>query len=160
MPGKSIKKRNNPVIVLIQTIDLPVIQALRYAMSLSTDIVAFCVTISEDDEAALHARWNTMNTCIPLVTHLSPDGGLVKPVLEFIKSSEHGSTSDMFTVILPQIITSNKWQRLQQYSVSKYLEHKLSRHPQIVFMVFPTHLPDPGLFHGNAGRTDQEDDGT
>ena len=133
----------NRVIVLIDDIDLLAIQALRFAKTISDDIIAFSVAVDESAEINLRTRWNKMNTEIPCFIRGLQDGGIVEHLLKFIQSPEFGPMpGDMITVVLPRLVICNRWHRLLYKDKTVSVEKQLLKHKNIVVAVMPFYLAD------------------
>ena len=94
----------NHVIVPIESVNKASIRALRYAKTISNNIVAFNVATNEEMELKFKEKWNLLHTNIPLIVKYSPYRKVVEPLLDFIESYEEHNykKGDMITVILPQ----------------------------------------------------------
>ena len=138
----------NRVIVPIETINRASIRALRYARTISDNVIAFSVAIDEVSEAKLRARWNMLNTDIPYFIRYSPYRKVVEPLLEFIRSAEYDyQKNDMITVILPQFELKSLWNKMMHNRTRYYIERELlRRHKHIVVAVMPFQLkPDDAI---------------
>lgn len=132
----------NHVIVPIESINKSSIRALRYAKTISNNIVAFNVAIDEESERRTRERWQTLHTDIPLIIKYSPYRKVIEPLLEFIESyEEHNYTKgDMVTVILAQFAVRTWWHIFLHNQSRVFLQRDLLTHKHIVVATIPLQL--------------------
>ncbi|HEY9062811.1 MAG TPA: APC family permease [Pseudobacteroides sp.] len=133
----------NRVIVPIESINKTSIRALRYAKTISDDVIAFSVQIDEESAEKLRQRFGMLNTQIPLIIKYSPFRKVVEPLLRFIESTEYDyHRGDMITVILPQFSVKSWWHNVLHNQTRLFLERELLKHKHIVISVMPLQLKD------------------
>ncbi len=146
----------NRVIVPIASINKSSIRALRYAKTISDDVVAFCVAIDEESAATIRKRYSLINTEIPLIIKYSPFRKVVEPLLKFIESNEYEyDKGDMITVILPQFSVKSWWQNALHNQTRIFLERELLKHKHIVISVMPLQLKDDNYVLTNQKYKDR-----
>lgn len=134
-------KYRNHVIVPIQSLNKASIRALRYARTISDNVVAFHVAITEEDAEKLRKRWNLLKTDIRLVIKYSPYRKIIEPLLRFVESEEHEyKPGDMLTVILPQFSVSAWWHIFLHNQTRLFIANKLLKHKHIVVATMPLQL--------------------
>jgi K+ transporter len=145
---------NHHFIVPIASINGLVIQALRYAKSLTPNVEVFHVEPYEGEADKLRRKWSMLNTDISLVIKQSPYREIVEPLLEYIDSEEHASQpGDMITVLLPQFIVSNRWEMLLHNNTSVFIGRALFNKRNVAVSVLPFYLED--LPKANKVKTSQ-----
>jgi amino acid transporter len=133
----------NRVIVPIESINKTSVRALRYAKTISDDVIAFSVQIDEESADKLRERYGMLNTQIPLIIKYSPFRKVVDPLLRFIESTEYDyHKGDMITVILPQFSVKAWWHNVLHNQTRLFLERELLKHKHIVISVMPLQLKD------------------
>jgi amino acid transporter len=132
----------NHVIVPIESVNKASIRALRYAKTISDNIVAFNVATNEETELKFKEKWNLLHTDIPLIVKYSPYRKVLEPLLDFIESyEEHNYTrGDMITVILPQFSVRNWWQFVLHNQSRIFIMRELLKHKHIVIATIPLQL--------------------
>ncbi len=132
----------NHVIVPIESINKSSIRALRYAKTISNNIVAFNVATNAESERRIRERWQMLHTNIPLIIKYSPYRKVIEPLLEFIESyEEHSYTKgDMITVILSQFAVKTWWQIFLHNQSRVFIERDLLTHKHIVVATMPLQL--------------------
>jgi len=136
----------NTVIVPIASVNKTSLRALRFAKTISDDVVAFCVAIDEESGNEVKEKFGRLKTDIPLVVKYSPFRRVVEPLLKFIESNEYDYNSgDMITVVLPQFNVKRRWHRILHNQTRLFLERELLKHKHIVIATMPLQLKDDGL---------------
>ncbi len=131
----------NRVIVPIQGVNKASIRALRYAKTISDNVVAFNISIDEEGRDRIESTWRQINTDIPLVVKYSPFRKIVEPLLKFIESVEYDyKKGDMITVILPEFGVKSWWHKILHNHTRAYVEKQLLRHKHIVIATMPLQM--------------------
>ncbi|MBC7765527.1 MAG: APC family permease [Hyphomonadaceae bacterium] len=138
------KVYRNRVIIPIESINKSSVRALRYAKTISDNVVAFSVAIDTEAAKELQQRYDHLNVeDIPLFIKYSPFRQVVEPLLEFIESAEYDyQKGDMITVIVPQFVVKKWWHRFLHNNTREFLERELLKHKHIVVSVMPLQLKD------------------
>lgn len=131
----------NRVIVPIESINKSSIRALRFAKTISDNVVAFCVSTDVESAKEVQEKYKRLNTDIPLIVKYSPFRKVVDPLLKFIESAEYEyKKGDMITVILPQFSVNRWWHRFLHNQTRVFVERELLKHKHIVVAVMPLQL--------------------
>lgn len=132
----------NHVIVPVESVNKTSIRALRYAKTISNNVVAFNIAISAEHERRIKEKWSLLKTDIPLIIKYSPQGKVIKPLLEFIESYEHHNyqKGDMITVILSQFSVRARWHILLHNQSRVSIQRNLLKHKHIVVATMPLRL--------------------
>ena len=133
----------NHVIVPVESINRASLRALKYARSISDNIIAFNVSIDEEHGTKVKERFDSLNTGIPMIIKYSPYRKIVGPLIEFIQSEEYGITKgNIITVVLPEFVVEKWWQRLLHNQTGKYVSRQLLKHKGIVIATIPLQLKE------------------
>lgn len=132
----------NHVIVPVASINRASVRALRYAKTISNNVVAFNVSIDEEMEKRIKEKWNRLHTDIPLIVKYSPYRKIMDPLLDFIESYEEHSyqKGDMITVILPQFSVRTWWHVFLHNQTRVFIQRDLLKHKHIVVATIPLQL--------------------
>jgi amino acid transporter len=134
---------NHHFIVPIASINNLVIQAFRYARSLTPNVEGFHVETYEGEADKLRRKWALLNTDIKLVIKQSPYREVVEPLTEYLDSEGHSSQpGDMITVLLPQFIVSNRWEMALHNNTSLFIGRALFNKRNVAVSVLPFYLED------------------
>ena len=95
-------------IVPISGIHPGVIDAIRYAMSISKDVRACSIEISPEATLRLKNEWSATVPTVPLIILKSPFRSVVAPLIDYIDSVKKDCKDDVVTVIIPEFVTG-RW---------------------------------------------------
>lgn len=138
------------VIVPIDSLNVMVVKALRYARSLTPNVVAFHVEILEGEADKLRRKWQLLNTDIPLIVKYSPYREVVNLLTDYIDSEEHASQpGDVITVLLPQFFVSHSWQMVLHNNTSLFIANAMLKKRNITVSILPFYLEDIKSYHLN-----------
>lgn len=110
----SLKSLAPPRVVLpISGVHRGVLEALRYARSISDNVTAVYVETSPAATSAVRADWETWVADVPLVVVPSPYRSTIGPLLDFLEQTdrEHND-GQRATVVLPEFIPAHRWEYL------------------------------------------------
>ena len=110
-PGK-LEKLRHTVIIPISGVHRGVIDALRYAISISDDVRACYVELDPAATERMQAEWNRWAHEIPLVILKSPYRSVITPVVDYINDVDQVTHNEMITVIIPEFVTAKWYHRL------------------------------------------------
>lgn len=136
----------NRVIVPVESINKASIRALRYARTISDNVIAFNVSIDEEQGRKIREKYDLMNTDIPLIIKYSPFRKVVDPLLRLIESEEYDyQKGDIITVILPQFVVRTWWNKILHNQTRVFVERQLLKHKHIVISTMPLQLKDDDM---------------
>ncbi|MGE5372909.1 MAG: APC family permease [Solirubrobacterales bacterium] len=139
-------KFRHHVIVPVESLNAMVIKALRYGRSVATDVEAFHVETYPGEANKLRAKWQALDTDIPLIIKFSPYREVVGPLVKYIDSEEHASQpGDVITVLLPQFFVSKWWQMSLHNNTSVFIANALFSRRDLAVTVLPFYLEDLGF---------------
>ena len=107
-PPPSLEKIKHTVIVPISGVHRGVIEALRYALSISDDVRACYVEIDGPTTEKVRIEWKKWAHEVPFVVLKSPYRSVISPLLEYLDDIEQSVRGDMITVVIPEFVTS-RW---------------------------------------------------
>lgn len=143
----------NRVIVPVESLNKASIRALRYARTISDNVVAFNVSLDEESGNKIKEKYALLKTDIPLFVKYSPFRKVVEPLLKFIESAEYDyRKGDVITVMLPQFAVRAWWHKLLHNRSRVYIERELLKHKHIVVATMPLQLKDDDVVLKNAGK--------
>ncbi len=120
-----------------------VIQAVRFARSMTADITAVHVT---DDVAAgerLRARFERQIPGVEFVIVESPYRNLVEPLIRYLETSAEQAADHVTVVLLPERMTRHWWERVLFNQNAHRLRDALAGHPDILVADVPYRANDP-----------------
>ncbi len=131
---------HNTVLIPIGGLQRAVVEALRYAETLSDDVRAVYVDMNPESTDLLREEWKTWGGRVKLVVLPSPFRSLMEPLLEYIEQASAEKTNDYVTVILPEFVPARWWQQLLHNQTSLLIKGALLFRPNIVVTSVPFHL--------------------
>jgi amino acid transporter len=141
----------NRIIVPIESINKASIRALRYAKTISDNVIAFNLSLDEESGQKVREKYSLINTDVPLIIKYSPFRKIVEPLMKFIESAEYDyKKGDMITVILPQFAVKHWWQKILHNQTRVYIEREVLKHKHIVLAIMPLQLKDDNFVLKNS----------
>jgi hypothetical protein len=141
-----------PRIVLpISGVHRGVIEALRYARSISDNVTAVFVEIDPGSGEFTRKRWEEwgLDHDVPLVIVPSPYRSVIQPFLDFLdETDQQHNDGQLATVLLPEFIPAHWWQSLLHNQTAMLLKLALTyrRHRKMskirAIIDVPMHLKD------------------
>jgi len=105
----------SPTVVLVGQLHRGTFEAIRFARTIASDLVAVHVDLGGGRTERFVEQWKRQVPEVRLVVLESPFRSLVDPVVEFVKGFEveHRKDRDHFCVIvLPVFVTRHRWENL------------------------------------------------
>lgn len=130
---------HNVVVVPIARLNRPVIQALRYAQSLSPEVTAVHVATDPDKANEIEAAWRIWGRGVPLTIVESPYRSLTRPLLQYLAELKRLEKAETVTVVLPEYVPDNIWQHLLHGQSAQFLKLSLLFTPGFVVTSVPVH---------------------
>jgi amino acid transporter len=131
---------HNTVLIPIGGLQRAVVEALRYAETLSDDVRAIYVDVNPVQTEQLRKAWDAWGGRVQLVVLPSPFRSLMEPLLEYIERAAEEKSNDYVTVILPEFVPARWWQHLLHNQTSLLIKGALLFRPNIVVTSVPFHL--------------------
>jgi hypothetical protein len=131
---------HNTVVIPIGGVQRAVVEALRYAETLSDDVRAIYVDVDPAGTEQVKRDWDTWGGRVKLVILPSPFRSLMEPLLEYIEQVGKEKSSDYVTVILPEFVPAKWWQHLLHNQRALLIKGALLFRPNTVVTSVPFHL--------------------
>ncbi|MEN9723274.1 MAG: hypothetical protein RJB38_1260 [Pseudomonadota bacterium] len=106
-PSGHLRRMKHTVIVPISGVHRGVIEALRYAISISDDVRACYVELDPTVTDRMRAEWMKWAHEVPFVVLKSPFRSVVRPMLEYIDDVAQCTQDEIVTVIIPEFVTKS-----------------------------------------------------
>jgi amino acid transporter len=133
-------RRHNTVLVPVGGIQRAVVEALRYAETLSDDVRAVFVDVDAAATEQVRREWETWGGRVQLVVLESPFRSVMEPLLEYIEQVESERADDYVTVILPEFVPARWWQHLLHNQRALLIKGALLFRRNTVVTSVPFHL--------------------
>jgi amino acid transporter len=154
-PGIKLPEIQHTVVVLVgPKVHLGVIQSLAYAKSIHPDFL-HAVSIAYDPEQAdrLREQWERFDFDVPLDVVDSPYREINEPLLEYLDQLDRRSSSDVVTVIIPELVVHRWWQQLLHNQTALWLKVRLLFREGTVVTSVPSHVLEEGKIKGPVPST-------
>ena len=133
-------RAHNTVVMPIGGMQRAVVEALRYAETLSDDVRAVYVDIDPRATEQIKRDWETWGGEVHLVVLPSPFRSVMEPLLAYIGAVEKDRPDDYVTVILPEFVPAKWWQHLLHNQSALLIKGALLFRPNLVVTSVPFHL--------------------
>src|SRR4029079_6740382 len=132
--------RRNTVVVPVGGIHRAVVEALRYATTLSKDVRAGYG--DTDPVATAHTRraWEQWGQGVPLIVLESPERSLMEPLLDYIEKVDDERPDDFVPVLLPEFVPRRWWHHLLHNQSALLIKAALLFKRHTVVTSVPFHL--------------------
>ncbi len=134
------RRVHNTVLIPIGGLQRAVIEALRYAETLSDDVRAVYVDVDAAATERLRREWQTWGGRVQLVVLPSPFRSVLEPLLEYVEQVGNERQDDYVTVILPEFVPAHWWQQLLHNQRALLIKGSLLFRPNTVVTSVPFHL--------------------
>jgi amino acid transporter len=139
--GYTTQRRiHNTVLIPIGGIQRAVVEALRYAETLSDDVRGVYVDVDTASTEQLQREWAVWGGKVKLIVLTSPYRSMMEPLLEYIEQVENERPDDYVTVILPEFVPARWWQHLLHNQRALLIKGALLFRPNTVVTSVPFHL--------------------
>ena len=136
------RKVHNTVLIPIGGIQRAVVEALRYAETLSNDVRGVYVDVDPAATDQVRREWATWGGRATLIVLPSPYRSVMEPLLEYIEQVENERQDDYVTVILPEFVPARWWQHLLHNQRALLIKGALLFRPNTVVTSVPFHLAE------------------
>ena len=141
MRGYSPQARiENIVLVPISGIQRAVVEALRYAETLSNDVRAVYVDVDPPATEQLKREWSSWGGRVQLVVLASPFRSVMEPLMRYIENVERDRPQSYVTIILPEFVPARWWQHLLHNQRALLIKGALLFRKNTVVTSVPFHL--------------------
>lgn len=132
---------NHIIVVPISSLNKATLGALKYARSITPDVIALSVSADKAYMKKLQGRWNELNTDILLVCKYSPYRAVINPLIEYIGViAKAADKNEKVTVVLPQFMTNGWGGQFLHNHTGLILREALLKYDNIVISMYPYHL--------------------
>ncbi len=113
VPEEETPLRSPRVVLPISGVHRGVVEALRYARSISDRVTAVYVEINPGDADRIRQQWARWGQGVPLVVVPSPYRSIVGPLLEYLdRLDAESGDGQLASILLPEFVPARWWQHL------------------------------------------------
>jgi amino acid transporter len=128
------------VVVLISGVHRGVLEALRYARTLSSNVTALSVEIDLEASEKIRERWRQWGMGIPLTVLKSNYRSVVKPLMDYLDEFLERNPNQLVTVVLPEFIPTRWWHHLMHNQTAFLIKTALLFKHGVIVTSVPHHL--------------------
>ena len=119
------------VVVPISGVHRGIVDAVRYAMTISNNVTAVFVEPDPGDGQEVQVKWRHFWPDIPLVVIPSPYRSVIEPLLDFLDATDlEYNDGQQATVVLPEFVPAHWWDAVLQNQTAWMLKAALLYHRQ------------------------------
>ncbi|MFI5296026.1 MAG: hypothetical protein ACHQ0Y_13505 [Thermodesulfovibrionales bacterium] len=133
---------NHFVVIPVAEVNMPVMNAIRYAKILSGKIVAVHILLNPSDGDRIEYRWKMQDIDIPLMVLESPEGSLIRPLKAYVDGIRSSHKESVVTIVLPVLVGLKWWQRVLHNQTARLIERAFEREAGVATIRVPFSLPD------------------
>lgn len=128
-------------IVLVSSLQLPTLRALRYARATRPDVLE-AVTVNVDERATrtLVAEWEARDTGMSLKVIASPYRDVTRPVINYVRRLRRDAPRDVVTVFIPEYVVGHWWEQILHNQSALRLKTRLLFEPGVMVTSVPWQL--------------------
>jgi amino acid transporter len=131
----------NYVIVPISSPTRVVFESLKFAKTLSKDIIVLHIAKDEESAAKVQAKWDEWNPGMDLEIIQSPYRLTIQPLLDYVEELKRKKNpQDYITVVIPEFETRKWWHRLLHNQTGWILHAMLVIKENVSVTTIPYHL--------------------
>ena len=130
-------RRHQRVIVPAADVTRDVVQAVRFARTMSDDVTAVHVTDDLEAGERIRARFERQLPGVPLVIVESPFRSLVRPLVRFLEDAAEKDAEDVIVVLLPEYVPRHWWERFLYNENGQRIQRALLGHANILVAEVP-----------------------
>jgi len=127
---------DNFVLIFVEDLNKPVMNAIRYASLLAGEIVAIHIQINLEDKERIGDRWKKLGVEIPLVVLDSTNGSVIQSLTAFIDRMCR-QKQGFVTMVLPVLAGLKWWQRFLHNHTACLIEKALRRREGVITVRVP-----------------------
>jgi amino acid transporter len=120
------------VVVMIPRLHRGVLEALRYAQTISNDTRAVYVEIDEAATPALKEMWEAYAHGTPLIVLASPARSLYGPILRYADAVLRDKPGEKLTIVIPEFVSKKWWHNILHNNSALLLKYILASKRNVI----------------------------
>ncbi len=107
-----VKPRHHRVLIPISTFHKGTVKSIIYAKSISENVQAVYIAISQDRTEKIQDIWKDWGLDIPLIILQTPYRSVVQPLVDYIDQLQAEDPETLITVVMPEFVPAKWWQQM------------------------------------------------
>ena len=117
------------VVVPISGVHRGIVDAMRYALTISNNVTGIFVEIEPGDGEEIREKWERFWPDIPLIIISSPFRSVINPLLDFLdKTDQDHNDGQQATIVLPEFVPAHWWEAILHNQTAWLLKAALLYH--------------------------------
>ena len=139
--GDIVLPSRNHAVVLVSSMQLPVLRALAYARATRPDVLeALTVNVDDTETRRLTRAWEESDINVPLKVVASPYREVTGPVLDYVRRISKEAPRTVVTVFVPEYVVGHWWEGLLHNQTALRLKTRLLFIPNVMMTSVPWQL--------------------
>lgn len=130
-------RRRQRVVVPMQEMRRDVVQAIKFGLTMSREVVAVHVTDDVEEADRVRERFERQVPGVELVIVESPYRELVQPLIRYLEATAERDPSTVTIVLLPERVIRHWWERFLYNQNAHRIRDALTGHPDILVADVP-----------------------
>lgn len=140
MEPSELKPIRHLVLVPLSGIHRGLVEALRYAVSISDDVHGVYVESDPARTDSVKAEWQKWAPHLPLVILHSPYRSILRPLIHYIDEIKEKTPDEYITVVVPEFVANRWWQNFLHNQTGLFLKASLHFKRRVVVTTVRYHL--------------------
>ena len=145
-PPPPVRVAKHTVVVPVSGVNNAVANTLRYAHTLTDNIICVHVALDPEQGQKVEERWDKWNCGLDLHVVESPYRELVRPLIAFVEKVDAKDPNDIITVLVPEFVAARWWHYLLHQQTGVMLRTFLMLRKRWIVTGVPYHLEAGGAF--------------
>jgi hypothetical protein len=128
---------HHTVVVPVNGITKPTAGALVYATTISQDVRAVYVEVEPGSGAEFRKQWEAWDIGVELAILPSPYRSILKPLVGYVDTLRSRASTDLVTVVVPEIVPRNWWGHLLHNKTSLFIRTAFLFRTNVVVTAVP-----------------------
>ncbi|MCM0607093.1 MAG: APC family permease [Xanthomonadaceae bacterium] len=141
-PPFKLAPMKHTVLIPISGVHRGIIDALRYAVTMSKDVMGVYVELEPGQGERFRTEWNKWAPQVPIVVLPSPFRSLSGPLFKFVDETIDSGEVEYITVLIPEFVTTKWWHRALHNQTAFLIRAGLAFKPNVAVISVRYHLDD------------------
>ena len=141
-PPFKLAPMKHTVLMPVSGVHKGIIDPLRYAVTMSKDVVGIYVELDPGQGEKFRTEWNKWAPNVPIVILPSPFRSLSGPLFKFIDETLASGEVEYITVLIPEFVTAKWWHAFMHNQTAFLIRAGLTFKPNVAVISVRYHL-DP-----------------
>ena len=141
-PPFKLAPMKHTILIPISGVHRGIIDALRYAVTMSKDVIGVYVELDPGQGERFKAEWTKWAPQVPIVILPSPFRSLIGPLFKFVDETIDSGDVEYITVLIPEFVTAKWWHRALHNQTAFLIRAGLAFKPNVAVISVRYHLDE------------------